>query len=240
MSLFPLDTIKTRYVRRPWRLRRTAAGPAVQCQGLKLTDLGTSSMTIAHNIYNRGRLQSSEGFWKAGGFRGIYKGLGAAAAGSAPGGAWCGSLFVVRTIYLANSHSFPKHTHTMHSGHLLQRVRDDEGRAGAGGRRGVRPLGAHGGSIRGGDGAWASASKERPPQENESGFVVERLIMNRSQRNHTTGRLPRARADGEREAEPAGGAVQDERGGGADDFEGGGPGGLLQGIPLHRLSGGKS
>lgn len=33
------------------------------------------------------RLQSPQGFWKAGGFRGIYNGLGAAAAGSAPGAA---------------------------------------------------------------------------------------------------------------------------------------------------------
>jgi solute carrier family 25 S-adenosylmethionine transporter 26 len=33
------------------------------------------------------RLQSAEGFFKAGGFRGIYSGLSAAAAGSAPGGA---------------------------------------------------------------------------------------------------------------------------------------------------------
>lgn len=33
------------------------------------------------------RLQSREGFWKAGGFRGIYKGLTAAAIGSAPGAA---------------------------------------------------------------------------------------------------------------------------------------------------------
>ncbi|TDH70656.1 hypothetical protein CCR75_001217 [Bremia lactucae] len=33
------------------------------------------------------RLQSAHGFFKAGGFRGIYSGLSAAAAGSAPGGA---------------------------------------------------------------------------------------------------------------------------------------------------------
>ncbi|KAJ0400231.1 hypothetical protein P43SY_006195 [Pythium insidiosum] len=33
------------------------------------------------------RLQSAEGFFKAGGFRGVYSGLSAAAAGSAPGGA---------------------------------------------------------------------------------------------------------------------------------------------------------
>ena len=33
------------------------------------------------------RLQSPVGFWKAGGVRGVYQGLGAAAAGSAPGAA---------------------------------------------------------------------------------------------------------------------------------------------------------
>jgi len=33
------------------------------------------------------RLQAAEGFWQAGGFRGIYRGLGAAALGSAPGAA---------------------------------------------------------------------------------------------------------------------------------------------------------
>ena len=32
------------------------------------------------------RLQSAQGFWKAGGFRGIYSGLGSAALGSAPTG----------------------------------------------------------------------------------------------------------------------------------------------------------
>ena len=31
------------------------------------------------------RLQSPQGFWKSGGFRGVYKGLSAAASGSAPG-----------------------------------------------------------------------------------------------------------------------------------------------------------
>lgn len=39
------------------------------------------------------RLQASEGFWKAGGFRGVYKGLGAAAAGSAPGAALFFSIY---------------------------------------------------------------------------------------------------------------------------------------------------
>lgn len=38
-------------------------------------------------------LQSSGGFWKAGGFRGVYKGLGAAAAGSAPGAAVFFSIY---------------------------------------------------------------------------------------------------------------------------------------------------
>lgn len=32
------------------------------------------------------RLQSSTGFWKAGGLKGIYKGVGSVGAGSAPGG----------------------------------------------------------------------------------------------------------------------------------------------------------
>lgn len=53
-----------------------------------LTCVNTSTHDYA--LTTRGRLQSSEGFWKAGGFRGIYKGLGAAAAGSAPGGAYVG------------------------------------------------------------------------------------------------------------------------------------------------------
>ena len=35
----------------------------------------------------KSRLQAPEGFAKAGGFRGIYKGLGIAAVGSAPGAA---------------------------------------------------------------------------------------------------------------------------------------------------------
>lgn len=33
------------------------------------------------------RLQSADGFWKSGGFRGVYRGISAAAAGSAPGAA---------------------------------------------------------------------------------------------------------------------------------------------------------
>ena len=34
------------------------------------------------------RLQSSQGFLKSGGFRGIYKGIGSVVVGSAPGGMW--------------------------------------------------------------------------------------------------------------------------------------------------------
>ena len=41
------------------------------------------------------RLQSPQGFLKAGGFRGIYNGLGAAAAGSAPGAALFFSTYEV-------------------------------------------------------------------------------------------------------------------------------------------------
>jgi len=38
------------------------------------------------------RLQSSQGFYKAGGFRGIYKGVGSVIVGSAPGG-----MFMINT-----------------------------------------------------------------------------------------------------------------------------------------------
>ena len=44
------------------------------------------------------RLQSPQGFLNAGGFRGIYNGLGAAAAGSAPGAALFFSTYEVRKI----------------------------------------------------------------------------------------------------------------------------------------------
>lgn len=35
------------------------------------------------------RLQSAEGFWRAGGFKGVYSGLASAALGSAPTGMQC-------------------------------------------------------------------------------------------------------------------------------------------------------
>lgn len=44
------------------------------------------------------RMQSPQGFIKAGGFRGIYNGLGAAAAGSAPGAALFFSTYEVREL----------------------------------------------------------------------------------------------------------------------------------------------
>ena len=43
------------------------------------------------------RLQAPQGFLKAGGFRGIYNGLGAAAVGSAPGAALFFSTYEVNT-----------------------------------------------------------------------------------------------------------------------------------------------
>jgi solute carrier family 25 (mitochondrial S-adenosylmethionine transporter), member 26 len=61
--------------------------------------LGISQALYIHNVFAvhsfsvcavdtvKSRLQAPEGFAKAGGFRGIYKGLGIAAVGSAPGAA---------------------------------------------------------------------------------------------------------------------------------------------------------
>ena len=46
------------------------------------------------------RLQSPQGFLKAGGFRGIYNGLGAAAAGSAPGAALFFCTYEVGHVFL--------------------------------------------------------------------------------------------------------------------------------------------
>ncbi len=45
------------------------------------------------------RLQSPNGFWKAGGFRGIYNGLGAATLGSAPGAALFFTTYEVNVMY---------------------------------------------------------------------------------------------------------------------------------------------
>ncbi|RHY81261.1 hypothetical protein DYB26_008901 [Aphanomyces astaci] len=46
------------------------------------------------------RLQSSQGFLKAGGFKGVYKGLSAAAAGSAPGAALFFSSYETTKAFL--------------------------------------------------------------------------------------------------------------------------------------------
>jgi solute carrier family 25 S-adenosylmethionine transporter 26 len=48
------------------------------------------------------RLQSSQGFIKAGGFRGVYKGLSAAAVGSAPGAALFFSTYEMSKQILQN------------------------------------------------------------------------------------------------------------------------------------------
>lgn len=49
---------------------------------------GTSVDVSMHPLDTmKTRLQSTEGFWKAGGFRGMYKGISSAAIGSAPGAA---------------------------------------------------------------------------------------------------------------------------------------------------------
>ena len=51
-------------------------------------------------------MQSPQGFLKAGGFRGIYNGLGAAAAGSAPGAALFFSTYEVRNQTKKDPHIF--------------------------------------------------------------------------------------------------------------------------------------
>lgn len=49
---------------------------------------GTSVDVALHPLDTlKTRLQSSQGFWKAGGFAGVYRGIGASALGSAPGAA---------------------------------------------------------------------------------------------------------------------------------------------------------
>jgi Mitochondrial carrier protein len=54
------------------------------------------------------RLQSPQGFLKAGGFRGVYKGLSAAAAGSAPGAALFFSTYEMSKQALVRDGSLPK------------------------------------------------------------------------------------------------------------------------------------
>lgn len=51
------------------------------------------------------RLQAPQGFLKAGGFRGVYKGLSAAAAGSAPGAALFFSTYEMSKQILNNRNS---------------------------------------------------------------------------------------------------------------------------------------
>lgn len=49
------------------------------------------------------RLQSAEGFFKAGGFRGVYSGLSAAAAGSAPGGSLAVGVVIINWSFAVDT-----------------------------------------------------------------------------------------------------------------------------------------
>lgn len=71
---------------------------------------GTSVDVALHPLDTfRTRLQSTEGFWKAGGFKGAYKGITSAAIGSAPGAAMFFSTYetakkVLKKLYGDNDH----------------------------------------------------------------------------------------------------------------------------------------
>uniref|UniRef100_K3WK77 S-adenosylmethionine transporter n=1 Tax=Globisporangium ultimum (strain ATCC 200006 / CBS 805.95 / DAOM BR144) TaxID=431595 RepID=K3WK77_GLOUD len=60
------------------------------------------------------RLQSAEGFFKAGGFRGVYSGLSAAAAGSAPGGAMFFSTYETSKNLIGKNFPEIKHSPFAH------------------------------------------------------------------------------------------------------------------------------
>jgi len=60
----------------------------------------------------RTRIQSQEGFWKAGGFKGTYKGIGSAALGSAPGAAAFFSTYeTMKQVIKSNSGGKEHWTH---------------------------------------------------------------------------------------------------------------------------------
>ncbi|EGN93950.1 hypothetical protein SERLA73DRAFT_189080 [Serpula lacrymans var. lacrymans S7.3] len=59
------------------------------------------------------RLQSSQGFAKAGGFRGVYKGIGSVVVGSAPGAA---AFF---STYETMKHALPLHGHLAPVNHMI-------------------------------------------------------------------------------------------------------------------------
>ena len=58
---------------------------------ISLISGGLAGTTVDVTLYPldtlKTRLQSPHGFWKSGGFKGIYRGVGAAFVGSAPGAA---------------------------------------------------------------------------------------------------------------------------------------------------------
>lgn len=74
-NMISMDSKSTRHEQiTAWRalLSGAAAGVSVDVSLYPIDTLKT-------------RLQSPQGFWGSGGFRGVYKGLSAAASGSAPG-----------------------------------------------------------------------------------------------------------------------------------------------------------
>lgn len=60
------------------------------------------------------RLQSASGFWSSGGFRGIYKGLSAAAIGSAPGAALFFSTYEMNKVLLKSENLPEIHSSYIH------------------------------------------------------------------------------------------------------------------------------
>merc|ERR1711907_822112 len=60
-------------------------------ENLKLRPVGTPGAAVDTSLFPidtvKTRLQSKQGFWNAGGFRGVYRGLSSAIIGSAPGAA---------------------------------------------------------------------------------------------------------------------------------------------------------
>jgi len=69
---------------------------------VRLDSLPQSPTKVSTSASPQVRLQSPAGFWKSGGFRGIYNGLGAVAVGSAPGAALFFSTYETSKPVLLN------------------------------------------------------------------------------------------------------------------------------------------
>lgn len=75
------------------------------------------------------RLQSAQGFVRAGGFKGIYKGIGSVVVGSAPGGEYCvecrSTIYDWRaaamffSTYEMSKQSLPLHGHLAPLNHMI-------------------------------------------------------------------------------------------------------------------------